>query len=202
MMSKKGNAELLIFLAVAITALGGVIFFLLPDNSASGQAYRGPIEQRPGYLRMSMLECQSYCFGRPTQTPRYQYPEMPGGQDLQECLYQCQVDNGIAPEMYQRRAVNVPGMSTGGIPPDDEGSPITGNFVLPAAKEYGGGISGVSIPGSKAFPGGRAIELPDQSCYTCSCMEQGITSATREAAEKVCADNCGGDIVSIVVGQC
>lgn len=189
------------FLAVAITALGGVIFFLLPDNSASGQAYRGPVEMRPGYLRMTMLDCQALCFGRPTRTPRYQYPIYEAGQGLRECLYQCQVDNGIAPELYQRRSVNVPGMSTGGIPPR-AGSAITGNFVLPAAKEYGGAISGVSIPGTRAFPAGRAIELPDQSCYTCSCVEQGITSVTREAAEKVCSDNCGGDIVSIVVGEC
>src|SRR5574342_281976 len=142
MSSKKGNAELLIFLAVAVTALGGIVFFLLPVNSASGQAYN--------------------------------VPKLP------------QAGNSIYQSSGIQSSINE----------------LSGHFVLPAAKEYGGGISGVSIPGSKAFPGGRAIELPDQSWYTCSCMEQGITSVTREAAEKVCTDNCGGDIVSIVVGEC
>ncbi|MEM3154983.1 MAG: hypothetical protein QW165_05490 [Candidatus Woesearchaeota archaeon] len=201
-MHKRGNAEVFMFLAVALVALGGVVFLLLPD-STTGQAYRGPPELRPGALRMTMLECQSMCFGRPIQTPRYQYPEKAGGQTLRDCLAQCQLDAGISPLdwQYHQPSVYVPGMSTGGIPPDD-GSAVTGSFVIPAAKEYGGGISGVSAPGTRAFPAGRATEMPDQSCYTCSCMEQGITSATREAAEKVCRDNCGGDIVSIVVGVC
>ncbi len=142
-MSKKGSVELLIFLAVAVTALGGVIFFLLP-NTTTGQ-YVAPIQ------------------------------------------------DDIAPDQYIPDAVDVPVKS---------GESLTGNFVIPGAKEYGGGISGVS--GTRAFPAGRAIEqgLPDQSCYTCNCMTQGITSVTREAAENVCTNNCGGDIVSIVVGNC
>ncbi len=139
MVSKKGNAELLIFLAVAVTALGGIIFYLLPGNSASGQAY---------------------------------LPLASSGE-------------AISSEVQSE-------------------SPVTGHFVIPAAKEYGGSISGVSAPGTIAFPAGRAAEtgLPDQSCYTCNCMEQGITSVTREAAERVCTDNCGGEIVSIVIGEC
>ncbi len=180
-MSKRGNVELLMFLAVALTALGGVVFLLLP-NTTTGQAYyQDPAEVPLSSLKMSVLECQNMCFRYPTKSPSYEYPEQVSGQTLSECLAQCRQGASI---------------------PSDEGSPLTGNFVIPAAKEYGGGISGVSMPGTKAFPGGRAIELPDQSCYTCSCMSQGITSATREAAEKVCTDNCGGDIVSIVIGQC
>jgi hypothetical protein len=143
-MSKKGSVELLIFLAVAVTALGGVIFFLLP-NTTTGQ-YIAPLQE------------------------------------------------DIASGQYIPSAANVPVKS---------GESLTGNFVIPGAKEYGGGISAVS-PGTRAFPAGRAFEqgLPDQSCYTCSCIEQGITSVTREAAETVCTNNCGGDIVSIVIGNC
>lgn len=145
MISKKGSVELLIFLAVALTALGGVIFLLLP-NSTTGK---------------------NVAF-----------------QDQQ----------GAVLDQYVPSSINVPVKSDS----------LTGNFVIPAAKQYGGGISGVSAPGTKAFPAGRAFEqdLPDQSCYTCSCIEQGITSATREAAETVCTNNCGGDIVSIVIGEC
>jgi hypothetical protein len=145
-MSKKGNSELLIFLAVAVTALGGVIFFLLPSET-TGQA-TVPFQQ------------------------------------------------SIPSSQYVPNTVDSPVKSSG--------NSLTGNFVIPGAKEYGGGISGVSAPGTRAFPAGRAIEqgLPDQSCYTCNCMSQGISSVTREAAEKVCTNNCGGDIVSIVVGDC
>ncbi len=144
-MSKKGSVELLIFLAVAVTALGGVIFFLLP-NTTTGQ-YIAPLQE------------------------------------------------DIASDQYIPAAINAPIKSSG--------DSLTGNFVIPVAKEYGGGISGVS-PGTRAFPAGRAFEqgLPDQSCYTCSCMTQGITSVTRDAAETVCTNNCGGDIVSIVIGNC
>lgn len=141
-MSKKGNAELLIFLAVAVTALGGVIFYLLPNNPTAGQA-------------VIQMESPSQFVGKSTVVANAE-------------------------------------------------PAFTGHFVIPAAKEYGGGISGVSVPGTVAFPAGRAAEtgLPDQSCYTCNCMEQGITSVTREAAERVCTDNCGGEIVSIVIGEC
>ncbi len=78
----------------------------------------------------------------------------------------------------------------------------TGGFAVPAAKEYGGAVRGVSISGTRAFPAGRAFEMPEQSCYTCSCLEQGITSANREAAERVCADNCNGRINNDRPGEC
>jgi len=78
----------------------------------------------------------------------------------------------------------------------------TANMVLPTPKEYGGAIRGVAAPGTKAFPAGRAIDLPDKECFTCSCKSQGITAGEKSIAESVCRDNCGGTIVSSVPGPC
>jgi len=78
----------------------------------------------------------------------------------------------------------------------------TGGFSIPAAKEYGGAVRGIAAPGTRAFPAGRAYELPAQSCYTCSCMTQGITATNQAAAQKVCAENCGGTIRSVIAGAC
>ncbi len=77
----------------------------------------------------------------------------------------------------------------------------TGAFAVPGAKVYGGSISGVSGPGGRAFAG-RAFAMGEQSCYTCSCLTEGITSVTGEAAERVCRDNCGGIISSVQAGPC
>ncbi|RJQ22569.1 hypothetical protein C4580_00780 [Candidatus Woesearchaeota archaeon] len=79
---------------------------------------------------------------------------------------------------------------------------VSGGFTVPAPREYGGAIRGVAIEGSRAFPGGRAIETDIQNCYTCSCISSGITSIDRAIAEKVCADNCGGRIVQEQAGPC
>jgi len=189
-MSKRGNAEVIMFLAVAVTALGGIIFFLLP-NSNTGMAYIPP-ELNPGDVRMNMLDCQAaYCFGRPPGVPRHLWHEPLAGKELQDCLVWCQTQGGVSPAQY------FPGTYGSYESP-------TGNFVIPAAKEYGGAIRGVAVPGTRAFPAGRAFEegLPDQSCYTCSCLDQKITSVTKEAAERVCTDNCGGTITATVVGNC
>lgn len=80
--------------------------------------------------------------------------------------------------------------------------PYTGGFVIPAAKEYGGAVRGVAAPGTRAFPAGRAYELPEQSCFLCSCLEQGITAADQGVAARVCADNCGGAITGVLPGAC
>ena len=77
----------------------------------------------------------------------------------------------------------------------------TGGFAVPGAKEYGGAISGVADSGQRAFTG-RAYEIPYQSCYTCSCLQQGITATTRPSAERVCFDNCGGGIIGVAPGPC
>ena len=77
----------------------------------------------------------------------------------------------------------------------------TGYFALPAQKEYGGEITGIAMPGGRAFPG-RALEMPTQDCYACSCLAQGITSATSEAAARVCSENCGGTVSKSHSGIC
>ncbi len=77
----------------------------------------------------------------------------------------------------------------------------TGGFSIPAPKGYGGSIQGVADSGMRAFPG-RAFEMPQQSCYTCSCLVEGITASTRLSAETVCSENCGGVIVGVAPGQC
>ena len=78
----------------------------------------------------------------------------------------------------------------------------TGNFVVPGAKEYGGAVRGVSAPGTRAFPAGRAFELPTQSCYSCTTVPQGITASDRATAERVCNENYGGSITSESPGTC
>ncbi len=78
----------------------------------------------------------------------------------------------------------------------------TGSFAVPAAKEYGGAVRGVAAPGTRAFPAGRAFELPEQSCFKCSCLDQGITASKQETAQTVCSENCGGQIVSSTGGVC
>ena len=81
------------------------------------------------------------------------------------------------------------------------GNSITGHFVIPAAKAYGGDVRGVYEAHARAFSG-RAYELPEQSCYTCSCLKDGITAVDRSAAAQVCTNNCGGQITDVVVGPC
>ncbi|MBI4146535.1 hypothetical protein HY489_04310 [Candidatus Woesearchaeota archaeon] len=78
----------------------------------------------------------------------------------------------------------------------------SGGFVIPGAREYGGAVRGIAAPGTRAFPAGRAFEIGEQHCYTCSCLTTGITSDDRVAAERVCADNCGGTLINDVLGPC
>ena len=78
----------------------------------------------------------------------------------------------------------------------------SGSFSVGKPAEYGGSIAGIARE-TRAFQAGRAYyQLPEQACYTCSCLKQGITAADRDAAEKVCTDNCGGEITTVIVGQC
>ncbi|MCX6708514.1 MAG: hypothetical protein NTW67_02590 [Candidatus Woesearchaeota archaeon] len=78
----------------------------------------------------------------------------------------------------------------------------SGSFAVSKPAEYGGSIAGIARE-TRAFQAGRAYyQLPEQACYTCNCLKQGITAADRDAAEKVCTDNCGGQITTVVVGQC
>ena len=81
-------------------------------------------------------------------------------------------------------------------------STATGHFALPAAKEYGGAVRGIAAPGTRAFPAGRALETDIQTCYSCSCLEDGLTASDKASAEKVCRDNCAGTIVSQTAGAC
>jgi hypothetical protein len=94
-------------------------------------------------------------------------------EDMQKCFSYCEQNAGVLP---------------------------SGSFAVGKPVEYGGSIAGIG--GGKAFGAGRAYQLPEQACYTCSCLKQGITAVQRSAAEKVCTDNCGGQITSVVVGEC
>lgn len=178
-MSKRGNAESAIVYLVLAIAIIGAIFVFLPTNNSTSMAII-PQQDQPGQYRLPMLDCQSQCMGRPVGEAMHSYPRnRVGGTALQACLQRCYDSSGVS--QY----------------PDFP----TGQFAVEGAKEYGGIIRGVAIEGSRAF-GGRAYEFPKQSCFTCSCLKQGITSATREAAERVCTENCGGTITSTLAGEC
>lgn len=87
-------------------------------------------------------------------------------------------------------------------PGEQYAEPPTGQLIVPAAKEYGGAIRGIG-GGPAGFPG-RAIELPSQDCYACNCLGNrfGITSATSDAAEQTCKNNCGGTLSMLHSGIC
>ena len=45
----------------------------------------------PGQTRVSMLDCQTFCFGRPEGAPRTRYPKTEyGGKALRGCLAECE----------------------------------------------------------------------------------------------------------------
>lgn len=77
----------------------------------------------------------------------------------------------------------------------------TGKFAVQSPAKYGGAISGVGGEGTRAFPG-RAFEIPEQSCFTCGCLDEGITAVDRADAERVCRDNCGGAVTDVIAGAC
>ena len=112
-MSKRGNVELSVLLAVtAVAVLAG---FYLIAGGTTGMSYVShsqyppalgyPVgnpyaDQSPGETRISMLDCQSYCFGRPVGVPM-RYAQSQGGQALQQCLADCQSQLGGAPDINQ-----------------------------------------------------------------------------------------------------
>jgi len=188
-MNKRGNAETAIVLLVLAIAIIGAIFVFLPTNETTGMTLI-PTEYQPGLYKLPMMQCQSQCMGRPVGEPMHAYPRQRiGGKELQDCLAKCYEESGVS--QYPR--------TTGGI---TGAYGITGAFAVGGVKEYGGSIRGIALPGTRAFAGGRAYEMPKQSCYTCSCMKQGITSATTEAAVRVCSENCGGTITKSETGEC
>jgi len=80
-------------------------------------------------------------------------------------------------------------------------SALTGAIEVPQARGYGGAVRGIADVGSRAFYG-RAFEISQQSCFDCSCLEQGITASDQSAAARVCSENCGGQIVGSTSGNC
>lgn len=150
---KRGNAEVMIFVAVAVVAAFGLYFVLLPGQ---GQA----VMMKP------YDECVNNCYDR------FQ------GEQVQSCVDGC-----------------------GTLTPTEPSAAPTGRFAAPEPKSYGGAIRGITDPTSKAFRG-RATALPEQACFTCSCMPDPITSADRETAERVCKDHCGGTITDSIAGEC
>ncbi len=179
-MSKRGSIELILFVAVAVVAFGGIFFFL--RNSNAGMMSVIYAEAPDNY---DVLTCQTRC------------SRIAGGPVLQRCLADCRASIEYPSVPLPTGQFYVPAVAE-----LESGNEITGHFVLPGAKAYGGEIRGVSAPGTRAFPAGRAYELPEQSCFTCDCLDQGITAVDRAAAEQVCMNNCGGQVTDVVVGIC
>ncbi len=110
-MSKRGNVELsVLFAVVAVAVLAG---FYLISGGTTGMGYVShsqyppamgyPVgnpyaDQSPGETEMSLLDCQSACFGRPAAIPM-RYAQPMGGQRLQQCLAECQSQLGGAPDI-------------------------------------------------------------------------------------------------------
>lgn len=175
-MSKRGSAELFILIAIIVIAAVGLFIVLGKEPTGKFSAIPPQEVQYP----------YSPLYG-------YQYPgaESPITSCERACRNFYSGDEGCLARCQQFS-------STG----DPYAWQPTGKFAIPAAKEYGGAVRGIAAPGTRAFPAGRAYELPEQSCYTCSCLEQGITATSKESAQHVCTDNCGGEIVYEVTGPC
>jgi hypothetical protein len=77
----------------------------------------------------------------------------------------------------------------------------TGEFAVPGAQEYGGAIRGVGSDSTRAFSG-RAYDMPPQSCYDCTCTDVDYSSPTMDAAQKACANNCGGSVKKLKDAPC
>ncbi len=71
-------------------------------------------------------------------------------------------------------------------------SAITGHFVRPAAREYGGAIRGVGVSYARAFPG-MAVEVPSFDCYVCVCpgFDYGVSASSLESVQRACTGRCG-----------
>lgn len=97
-MHKRGRAELLILLVVAVIGIGGAVYVLLPQNNAEGMfsirstwgaAYVPPYPS-PGEMQYGVLQCQSTCHGTPIEMARLGFPlERRGGDSLQQCYAWC-----------------------------------------------------------------------------------------------------------------
>lgn len=174
-MYKRGNIELLVFVFVGIVALGGLYLAWNPY----GQAVRLPDVQSADAYDACMADCAIQ------DVPDLCSPKCIGLIKPSSSTYTDTPTGRFSFEVAERRQ-----------------NSITGNFAAPKVKEYGGAIRGVASEGTRAFPAGRAYELPDQACYTCSCLTGGITASERNSAERVCSENCGGVITDVTIGVC
>lgn len=221
-MHKRGNVELLIVFSVLVVAALGLFF-----TFGIGKAVQSPqyVDSPASPLDLCMSNCyssftgdqQSSCLGGcvtlySTQLPET-YAESPTGRveldvhrirdapklsPLENCQNVCVLQ--FAGSALEACFADCNRYSSVGDPYAQ--SWVTGNFALPAAKEYGGEVRGVAISGTRAFPGGRAIELPEQSCFMCSCLSEGLTALDESTAQRVCFENCDGYIVSSSAGPC
>jgi len=177
-MHKGGSVEVAIVVAVLIVAVIGAVFVFSPKSSSSGLIVRDEaIDSSKDFSA-----CQRGC-----------YEEYHTAIQIRHCVLGCGnsiTGNFVVPEVAYSDY-------------GDSGNSITGGFAVPGAREYGGSIRGVAVTGTRAFPAGRAFELPEQACFSCSCLEQGITASDRAAAERVCSENCGGTVAQeFTVGPC
>jgi len=99
-MSKRGMFALGIVLVVLLFALIGLVA-VMNETSTTGMDVTPP-EYQPGRVRLAMLDCQSYCFGRPVGVPRVPgYGRRPlSGAALKQCLAECQAELVPQPTRY------------------------------------------------------------------------------------------------------
>lgn len=182
---KRGHAGLVLLLVLVVAV--GAVFMLFRTAGPTGNIvkyYNQPEYEVPRYAydtpafrHQQYLSCRQSCMTM--GDARY----APMRDTVESCLMRC-ASAANEPLAYREPAPR-----------------ITGNFAVPEPAAYGGSVRGIVEPEARAF-GGRAVEAGDQSCYVCSCMEQGITSASRDAAERVCRENCGGSLMDSMAGAC
>jgi len=179
---KRGNVGI-VLIVVLVVAVIGTLFLVKELRSPSGQvANFGP---------------KYYADPPEYKVPTYYYETTSHKQsEYYQCEESCYARYG--PVQAQQCALDC---AEEAHTPVYRSTTPTGNFAMPEPKAYGGAVRGIIEPEAKAFRG-RAVEGGDQSCFTCSCLDQGITAQDEAAAQKVCEENCGGTITNAIAGAC
>ena len=87
-MQKRGSVELMILFVVLIVAILGLVFVFVKKPNASGMD-TVPFEDQPGNYELTMLDCQSACFGGNAAIPFGPARQPLGGAALRQCLADC-----------------------------------------------------------------------------------------------------------------
>ena len=90
-MSKRGMVAFGIVLVVLLFAVIGLVV-VLNESATTGMDVM-PAQYQAGLVRLPMLDCQSYCLGRPVGVPRVpSYGRSLGGAALRQCLAECRAE--------------------------------------------------------------------------------------------------------------